>query len=279
MIVELFGPPGVGKTTFASGLADLLRAHGHAVDPVMSYRPAEQTPATSGLAKPSAPGKPSAPSKQSHRSIASARRLTRPVAELLATTGHLLSHPNDVAATTELMRLLPARNLVWSIRLRQYLFRLFRAWDLAAASPYVVLFDQAFVQAVCSLALLSRVPGGARIGRALDAVPEADLLIQLDAPRDVLAARLGQRQQHQGTVERLLELDLQTNLASVGIIDDMQALLRSRGRPVTRLECTDPPTLRASLAKAGEDILARLEAQRPAQPGPGRQTTQRPHHA
>lgn len=266
MIVELFGPPGVGKTTFASGLTELLREHGQAVDPVMSYRPAEQALAVGGA-------------DQSHRLIASAQRLTRPVAEMLATADHLLSHPNDVSATAELMRLLPARNLAWSIRLRQYLFRLFRSWDLAAASPYVVLFDQAFVQAVCSLALLSRVPGGARIGRALDAVPEADLLIQLDAPRDILAARLGQRQQHQGRVERLLELDLQTNLGSVGIIDDIQALLRARGRPVTRLECADQPTLQAGLAKAGADILARLKAQRPAQPGPGWQGSKRPHHA
>lgn len=267
MIVELFGPPGVGKTTFASGLADFLREHGQAVDPVMSYRPAEQASAARG------------PAGNNHQPIVSARRLTRPVAELLATAGHLWSHPNDVAVTTELMRLLPARNLVWSIRLRQYLFRLFRAWDLATASPDVVLFDQAFVQAVCSLALLARVPGGARIGRALDAVPGADLLIQLDAPRDVLAARLVQRRQRQGRAERLFELDLQTNLASVGIIDDMQALLRARGRPATRLECADEPTLRAGLATAGANILARLEAQRPAQPAPDWQVAKRPHHA
>ncbi len=267
MIVELFGPPGVGKTTFASALADFLREHGQAVDPVMSYRPAEQASAAGGAAG------------RHHQAIASARRLTRPVAELLATAGHLLNHPNDVAVTTELMRLFPARSLVWSIRLRQYLFRLFRAWDLAAASPYVVLFDQAFVQAVCSLALLARVPGGAHVGRALDAVPEPDLLIQLDAPRDILAARLGRREQHQGRVERLLELDLQTNLGSVEIIDDVQVLLRARGRPVTRLECADPPTLQAGLAKAGADILAKLDAQRPAQSAPGQRAAKRPHHA
>ena len=44
MIVELFGPPGVGKTTFASALTAFLRQRGQAVDSLMSYRPAEQAP-------------------------------------------------------------------------------------------------------------------------------------------------------------------------------------------------------------------------------------------
>ena len=266
MIVELFGPPGVGKTTFASALAAFLREHGQVVDPVMSYRPAEQAPASAALAE------------QHHRSAAPVQRLARPVAEMLATAGHLLRHSSDVAATAELMRLLPTKNLLWSVRLRQYLFRLFRSWDAAAVSPHVVLFDQAFVQAVCSLALLARVAGRTRIEHALDAVPEADLLIKLDAPRDILAARLGQRQQRQGRVERRLELDLQTNLASVAIIDDLQALLQARGRPVIRLECADQPTLQAGLAKAGMDILARLEARRPVQAASDWHSAKRSRH-
>ena len=41
MIVELFGPPGVGKTTFACAVADRLRERGRDVKLVLSYRPSE----------------------------------------------------------------------------------------------------------------------------------------------------------------------------------------------------------------------------------------------
>lgn len=263
MIVELFGPPGGGKTTFASALTAFLRERGQAVDPLMSYRPAEQAYAPAGTAH------------TRHQPAAPLQRLARPVVEMLATAGHLLSHSNDFRATAELMQLLPTRDLMWAIRLRQYLWRLFRIWDTAVRSSGVVVFDQAFVQAVGSLALLARAPEGACIGRALDAIPRADLLIQIDAPRDALAARLTRRQQHQGRVERLLELDLQTNLAFGETIGDLQARLCARGRPVLRLECADQPTLRAGVETAGAAVLAR----RPAQPALGPQAARRPEHA
>ncbi len=257
MIVELFGPPGVGKTTFASALTAFLRERGQPVASLMSYRPAEQA----------------------HASAAPLRRLARPLAETLAMAGHLMGHSSDAEATAKLMRLLPARDLLWAVRLRQYLWRLFRVWDAAALSPDVVVFDQAFVQAVCSLALLARAPEGARIGRALDAIPKADLLIQLDAPGDILAARLVRRQQHQGRVERLLELDLQTNLAFVEVIGDMQARLRARGRPPLRLECADQQTLQAGVETAGAAVLAQRPAMRPALSAFGPQTARRSEHA
>ena len=44
MIIELFGPPGSGKTTFARSLAARLRERGHTVDLILSHRPAECLP-------------------------------------------------------------------------------------------------------------------------------------------------------------------------------------------------------------------------------------------
>jgi len=64
----------------------------------------------------------------------------------------------------------------------------------------------------------------------------------------------------------------------VAIIDDLQALLQARGRPVIRLECADQPTLQAGLAKAGMDILARLEAGRTVQAASDWHSAQRSRH-
>jgi RecA/RadA recombinase len=41
MIVELFGPPGVGKTTVAHMLSARLRKRGNCIGLVLSYRPSE----------------------------------------------------------------------------------------------------------------------------------------------------------------------------------------------------------------------------------------------
>lgn len=248
MIVELFGPPGVGKTTFAVALASFLRQQGQAVDPVMSYRPAEQARAR--------------PAREAGQALASVRRVARPVGEMMAAAAHLAGETADAAPAAELMRLLPPRSIVWSIRLRQYLVRLSHSWQVAAASRNIVLFDQAFVQAVGSLALLGRPQDPAQVARALDAIPQADLLIRLDAPRDVLAARLGERQRRQGMLERLLELDLRTNLASISIIGDLHAQLHARGRCVTSVDSAGHGTLQAGVERAGGGILAGLAAPR-----------------
>jgi thymidylate kinase len=252
MIVEMLGPPGVGKTTFACALTGFLRERGHAVDPVMSYRPAEQAPSGPRCKHPA-----------EVPAIAAVRRLVRPVTEMVATAGRLFGQSPDARLTAELLRLLPPRSVLWSVRLRQYLFRLCRSWQLAAASRQIVLFDQAFVQALCSLVLLSRTADGTRIGRAMDILPRADLLIRLDAPRDILTARLDDRQRRQGRIERLFELDLQTNLAFVEIIDELHALILARGNPVVSAGSADPHTLQAGVAQAGADILAKLEAAHP----------------
>jgi adenylate kinase family enzyme len=50
MIIELFGPPAAGKTTFARTLAAQLGTCGRPAELILSYRPAE----TAGAGLPAA---------------------------------------------------------------------------------------------------------------------------------------------------------------------------------------------------------------------------------
>lgn len=249
MIVEFFGPPGVGKTTFASALTTSLRERGCTVESIVSYRPEEHS---------SAPGS-SAHDPARRQTMAAVRRILRPLVETLAVVQRSPADAHEVGTPAGLIRLLPPRSLLWSVRLHQYLLRLFRSWDQAASANHVVLFDQAFVQALCSLALLGRAPDRAQIAVALDAVPRPDLLVRLGAAHDVLEARLRARQQRQSRMEQLLELDLQTNLGFIGIVESLHGLLRDRGQPVTYVDSTDQDTLRQGVARTEADIMAMLD--------------------
>lgn len=239
MIIELFGPPGVGKTTFAAALTQRMREHGIPIQPVVSYRPAEQEGG-----------------RDRHKAVAAVRRVIRPVVETLAIARRPANGLPAIGTPAGLIGLLPPRSFTWSIRLHQYLMRLFRSWDAASAAGHTVLFDQAFVQAVASLALLCRAPDWTLVERALAAVPKPDVLILLTAPRDVLEARLAERQQRQGWIERLLELDLATNLRTVGIIARLHGLLQEQGRMVICVDSGGPDTLQDSVARTASSLEA-----------------------
>jgi thymidylate kinase len=211
MIIELFGPPGSGKTTFANALATRLRESGHIVDLTLSYRPAER-PSRSPSFRSGAPENWASPVAQ---------RLCRPLLEMLAISRHPLLLSQSVGATTRLVRLLPPRSMTVAIRLSQYILRLLHTWSQASTARHIVIFDQAFVQVVCSLVLFARTADDDLMAHALECSPRPDLLIRLDAPPEMLATRLKDRIQGQSPLERLLELDLRMDLDSIRIIDQL----------------------------------------------------------
>jgi hypothetical protein len=99
----------------------------------------------------------------------------------------------DLGTALNLIKVLPPSSMLSSVRLLQYMSRLSHAWFRASTMGKIVVFDQAFVQAVCSLALLCGVADEALISYALDFVPKPDLLVRLDAPVEVLEERLRSR--------------------------------------------------------------------------------------
>ena len=237
MIVEIFGPPAAGKTRLAHALAARLRDRGLSADLALSYRPSE-------IAR-------GARARGARRlDVAdTARRLGRPAIETLATASRLFGDSPEAIMAKRLLDLMPPTSLMWSVRLRQYFWRLTRAWNDARASGSIVIFDQAFVQAVCSLGLLGAAEHADRLSLALDLVPRADFFVRVDAPPDVIRARLLKRESRQGMLERMLELDLGTNLRSIGIVEELQRLLEARTAPVASVASADETSIEAALAR------------------------------
>ena len=246
MIIELFGPPGAGKTTFAHTLAARLRERNYTVDLILSHRPAERSPSEIR----------SAPELSNRQISSTVRRLTRPLTEMLSMARDPLAISRDLGIALALIKILPPSTTLWSLRLAQYASRLSRAWNRASKTGHIVLFDQAFVQAVCSLVLICRVADELVISRALDIIPEADLLVRLDASTDILEERLRDRRRLGNRIDRLLELDLATSLKSRAIIDCLHELLRKKGRKIANASSLDQGSLNETIEQLERKITA-----------------------
>jgi thymidylate kinase len=247
MIIEMLGPPGVGKTTLALALTDRLRKRGVGAELAISYRPAEQlvsAAARSGV-------------------VSAMHRIMRPGWELISHSLHL-SGDSAEATSRFLLHALPPRSLLWRVRLRQYIWRFAHVWYAARDDERVWIFDQAFMQVIGSLVLLGRPTDDACIAGMLTRVPQPDLLICLDAPREVLRARLVERQSRQRWLERRFELDLDSNLKFAAVLDRVLALARQQGAVPISITSDRSQSLAPALELLEQKVLARHSALRQA---------------
>jgi RecA/RadA recombinase len=254
MIIELFGPPGAGKTTFARALTTRLRERGQFAELKLSYRPTERLPVLDSYA--AVAGR--YPARRYQNVVI--HRLSRPLSEMLTIARHPFANSRDLKTAVHLVRLLPPTSIFGSIKNAQYISRLSHSW-CEKSRAHIVLFDQGFVQAVCSLALLAGAASDATIANALDYAPISDLLIRLEAPLELLSARLHDRRSLQSTIEQFLEPDLKRSLASISMIDRLHVLLLQRGRSVLSASSLDQRSLSESVNRIEKEVIRRLQNQ------------------
>ncbi|MGK7867600.1 hypothetical protein [Falsiroseomonas sp. E2-1-a20] len=218
VVVELFGPAAAGKTTFAQALRRALEATGHRAEVVSSARPAEH--------EASRPG-----SALERMVVAPLSRATK----IFGAVGELRSgDPVGVG----LLALFPPRAPIVHLRSRRYLSRLHRTLSAHRAPGSIVILDQGYLSATCSLAARSGRAGRAEdgLGAALDLVPPADLVVWVETPREIVQARLRERLARQSAAERLFELDLATLAEQARLTESLRRLMPRRGRAVLRVE-------------------------------------------
>jgi RecA/RadA recombinase len=254
MIVELFGPPGAGKTTFARALTARLQEHGHSAELRLSYRPSEEPPVLDP--RGTATGRYQA---RQYQNVVM-HRVSRPLGEMLTIARHPFANSRDVKTAVHLVRMLPPANIFASFKNCQYISRLSHSWHEKSRATHVVLFDQGFVQAVCSLALLAGVAKDTLLADALDYAPISDLLIRLEAPLELLRVRLDNRRRLQSKMEQLFEPDLKTSLASISMIDRLNDLLLQRGRSVLKASSLDQRSLGESVSMIEREVIRRVQS-------------------
>jgi RecA/RadA recombinase len=240
VIVELFGPPGAGKTTFAKALAARLQADGVEVGLHLSSRPGEAE--TGGLAS------------------AGLQRIARPVWELIAGGA---ARPAARTAAPSFAPLLANLGRRKQLRMRQYLFRLAAAWAKAEASPGVIIFDQAYLQFLATVLALDDSAGANETEAALRLAPRADLALRVEAAQSDLASRLDARLERVGALGRLLEAGAGSVERYLILSQLLQDELEKQGRAVLKVRSSADGGFAAEIERAAEAVDRRREAPRP----------------
>lgn len=238
MIVETFGPPGAGKTTFSRALALRLRNRGYTVDLVLTLpRLKSELLSRGGL-------------------LPAIVRITNALYLTLSLLFRPRLNAQGLRLAQDLLRLMPPKSPVWWIRLSQYILRFCCVWKSSHRTDHIVLFDQGFVQAVCTLALFSEADHKT-ITQAIRMRSEPDVLIRFDAPTDILERRLQQRLSNRSYVERWFEPDVEVFLRAKPITDYVGRLLTAENHRMICVNSLDQTAMLKALDEVEKEILAR----------------------
>ncbi|TPN33551.1 exopolysaccharide biosynthesis protein [Mesorhizobium sp. B2-3-3] len=240
MIIEFFGSPGSGKTTFAHALAEQLRGKGYHAKVALSYKPG---------------------TRAGSFDLGIFLFVSRIVSAILSTARILVSsrgRPNDLFISLSLVRLIPPKRRIWRARIWQYILHLSRRWSRAKQSSEIIIFDQGYVQAIGSLAAFNGSTDHATLAKALSLAPPADLTVRLVVPSVVVENRLRRRMEREPPAERIFEADMNVNMRSLGVFESINDLLAISGRKVISVENADGRSKFNGICKVEKQIISAL---------------------
>ncbi|PTE12021.1 lipopolysaccharide biosynthesis protein [Mesorhizobium helmanticense] len=214
MIIELFGPPGSGKSTFAHALAQRLRGQGYNATVAPNHAPRK---------------------RGSSVDLGIFLAIFRILSAIFSTLKILLSprgRIKDLSTSLSMTRMIPPKKRIWRARLWQHILKLSRRWDEAKQSRDVVIFDQGYVQAVASLAMFNGTVDKAALAKALSLAPTADFTLRVVAPRSIVETRLQQRMEHEAPGERIFEADFDTSMRAFGLFQSINDILAGSDRQI-----------------------------------------------
>lgn len=241
MIIEFYGPPCSGKTTFSLALAARLKEHGVCAHSSLSVRPGEETAAGSGSVA---------------KLTAAALRLGRPLKELALTAINSAGTSEAWWAAKALSSAYSNNQILRRLRMRQYLIRLGANWAQAEKANEIWLFDQAYLQAIVSIAVANPSITDAQLVDLIEIAPKSDLVVRIEAPSDEIHARLKRRHAQIGEIGVLLE-DRSGGVREQHVATSrLDAMLINACRPVLTLNSGS-----AAAREAGMDIIMATIAQ------------------
>ncbi|WP_348630872.1 hypothetical protein [Mesorhizobium sp. M2D.F.Ca.ET.140.01.1.1] len=173
-------------------------------------------------------------------------RVARAIAGPISMASRPIANAVDFRISARLVRTLPPKDVIWRIRLTQYVLRLAQAWHQSIGREEIVIFDQAFIQIVSTLALFNGAANETSLSRALEIIPKSDIVIRISASEELRIERLRDRQQRQSFAERLFAARLEMNLRSAQTVNQVCGLLEARGLAPIEVDTSRPlshPTL------------------------------------
>jgi O-antigen/teichoic acid export membrane protein/thymidylate kinase len=239
MIIELFGPPGSGKTTFAHALARQLQTGGYCVEVALSYQPSDRV----GILD-----------------FGIFLFISKIASAIFSTSKILLSSggTTGLSLSLSLVKLIPPKSYLWRARIWQYIFQLSRYWGQVAESPDIVIFDQGYVQSIGSLATFNGCVDKAALVKALSLAPKADLTIRVVVPYGTVERRLRQRVEREAAGERIFEAGIDTNMSSFAVFGAIDDILVESGRKVTSVEVPDGYSTLEGIRQVEQEIISAL---------------------